>query len=388
LIHFYKSFLFLLLPSSSRMTNILFILLTLVTAGHAQEGSSEITSEVVIHKAAPVDCKVSPWGAWGSCSKSCCCGGRKISRREIINPGENGGKPCHPRLRLSKRASCNYHIPCEGACKCGLAKRRSKIVGGEVTEVNEYPWQVGIVYKNDNRVFCGGSLISNRWILSAAHCICSNHAKHYQVLLGEHDYESSSETTEVRMDIIQIIEHGSYSPRTKDYDFTLLKMRFRRGGKFNFAAYPHIRPICLPEDNSKDYNDFVATVTGWGDLFFDHGFGSNTLREVDVKVLTNNECKNNLGYFTEEITDQMLCAGEAGGNGGKDACQDDSGGPLVTSGTGDGVTPGQNYELIGVVSFGEECALADFPGVYARVTSVLSWIKTNGDVLGNTCPRT
>ena len=87
------------------------------------------------------------------------------------------------------------------------------------------------------------------------------------------------------------------------------------------------------------------------------------LREVDVEVISNSQCKNAYG---SSISARMLCAITAGGKGGKDACQGDSGGPLVSSGTGDGVTAGQNYDLVGVVSWGAGCADKDYPGVYAR----------------------
>jgi len=268
-----------------------------------------------------------------------------------------------------------------GDCKCGLAKRTTKIVGGQETGVNEYPWQVGLVDKGKTSVWCGASVISNQWILTAAHCTDGVKANKMQVLLGEHDYSTTSETTMVRMDISEKIEHGSYDKQTTDYDLSLLKMK----SAINFEDYPHIRPICLPSDTSEDYAGFTATVTGWGTLS-SGGSTSDQLREVDVNVLTNNECVDDYKYGSSQITDRMLCANVAGG--GKDACQGDSGGPLVTSGSGDGVTAGQNYELIGVVSWGIGCAHKKYPGVYARVTDQLSWITSNAAVSGNTCPRT
>merc|ERR1712106_627440 len=78
-------------------------------------------------------------------------------------------------------------------CQCGLAQRNTRIVGGEQTEVNEYPWQVGIVDKGSSSVWCGASLISNQWILTAAHCTYGKTASEIQTLLGEHDYESTTE---------------------------------------------------------------------------------------------------------------------------------------------------------------------------------------------------
>ena len=153
--------------------------------------------------------------------------------------------------------------------------------------MNEYPWQVGIVSKGSSSVWCGASLISNRWILTAAHCTRGESASGIQALLGEHDYKSTSETTMVRMAISQIKDHPDYDHSTTDIDFSLLKMK----KTVDFSAYPHIRPICLPVDASIDYSDFTATVTGWGTLS-SGGSTTNKLREVDVKVLSNSACKN------------------------------------------------------------------------------------------------
>ena len=132
--------------------------------------------------------------------------------------------------------------------------------------------QAGIVDKGSSRVWCGGSVISDRWILTAAHCTAGETASDIQVrcrglqrfmptqvLLGEHDYYSSSETLSIRRDISQIQQHPSYSSRTTDYDFSLLLLT----SVVNFASYPHIRPACLPAQGStQDYADYIATVTG------------------------------------------------------------------------------------------------------------------------------
>lgn len=279
-------------------------------------------------------------------------------------------------------AYCRFNVAAPD-CNCGLAKRSTRIVGGVLTEVNEYPWQVGIVTARSTSVWCGGSLISNSWVLTAAHCTKGESASGIEVLLGEHNYDDQSETNMVRMGISSIKNHPDYivNGRTPNYDFSLLKMK----NTISFSDYPHIRPICLPVDASNDYTGSVATVTGWGRQSSGAVTGSNILREVDVVVLSNSDCKNNYGYSSNRITSQMLCANVQGG--GKDSCQGDSGGPLVTAGSGDGVSVGGNYELIGVVSWGEGCAQANSPGVYARVTEQLEWIKETTKQGWTTCPR-
>merc|ERR1712212_1254604 len=146
-----------------------------------------------------------------------------------------------------------------------------------------------------------------------------------------------------RLAITEIINHPDYNSATVDNDFALLRMADR----INWAANPNIRPACLPEYTAGDYDQWMSTVTGWGTTS-SGGATSNILLEVDVQVISNSECN---GAYSGGITDNMLCAADASGNGGSDACQGDSGGPLVSCGADGncGTTPGQNYELIGVV---------------------------------------
>merc|ERR1719187_3146171 len=135
------------------------------------------------------------------------------------------------------------------------------------------------------------------------------------------------------------------------------------------------QPLCLPETKSDSYEGDMATVIGWGKLQHwhdDHPSSfPNELREVDVKIISNKQCNNQYG----SITDNMLCAAEENANGGKDSCQGDSGGPLFVERNGVEVNGEKQYEQVGVVSFGHKCALKEYPGVYARVTAQLDWIK-------------
>merc|ERR1719189_3378131 len=95
-----------------------------------------------------------------------------------------------------------------GDCKCGLAQRSTRIVGGVETEVNEWPWQAGMVWSGSSSVFCGATVISDEWILTASHCVDGTNPAEIQVLLGEHDYWDSDDP--VRMDISEIIMHAGY----------------------------------------------------------------------------------------------------------------------------------------------------------------------------------
>merc|ERR1719348_1914969 len=233
--------------------------------------------------------------------------------------------------------------PPSTGCQCGGANRVSKIVGGVETEENEYPWQVGLISSRlSSTPFCGGSLISSKEVLTAAHCTQSGVS---WVLLGEHDLTSSD--GEQRLQVCSVTDHPQYDGQVS-YDFSILTL-------CNEVAFRNdIQPACLPPSSAYAADDKEAVVSGWGTL----------------------SSASSTPYTPGQITQQMICAT----NPGKDSCQGDSGGPLVA------VEPEGYYTLIGVVSWGYGCAQANAPGVYARVTSVLPWINENTS--GNTCaPR-
>jgi len=259
-------------------------------------------------------------------------------------------------------------------CNCGLASRKKRIVGGKETEVSEYPWQIGMVHTGKSSVWCGGSVISDQWILTAAHCVPRATPNNIEVLLGEHDYKDKTETKEIRAKVTKIISHPKYNDQTMDMDFALLKLE----KKIDFSANSHIRPICLPDNVNELYTNAESIVTGWGTTS-SGGSASSTLQEVMVKVISNSDCNKD---YSGKINSNMICAKRSG----KDACQGDSGGPLVSS-KGDGVTAGQNYEQVGVVSWGYGCAHAKYPGVYARTTTQLDWIRQETSSSWTTCPR-
>merc|ERR1712013_235083 len=198
-------------------------------------------------------------------------------------PGGSGATPLPP-------TGGNGTGGASGDCKCGLAERRTRIVGGVETEVNEWPWQAGMVWSGSSSVFCGATVISDEWILTASHCVDGTNPAEIQVLLGEHDYWDSGESSMTRMDISEIIMHGDYDSNTVDQDFALLKM----ARKLDWSANENIRPACLPSAGAGDYDQWMSTVTGWGTTS-SGGSTSNVLLEVDVKVISNSECNGAYG---------------------------------------------------------------------------------------------
>ena len=172
-----------------------------------------------------------------------------------------------------------------GSCKCGVAQRATRIVGGTETEVNEYPWQVGLVQTGGRTPWCGGSLISDRHVLTAAHCTEFRTASDIQVLLGEHDTTDS--VADIRS-ISAINDHPSYDSGSLEYDYSILTL----SDPVTFSRT--MAPVCLPADVSSLYTGEVATVTGWGTTS-SGGALAPRLREVDVTVTSNAQCSNSYG---------------------------------------------------------------------------------------------
>ena len=237
---------------------------------------------------------------------------------------------------------------------CGVANRVTRIVGGQETEVNEYPWQVGLANTGSNWPWCGGTVINKQWVMTAAHCTSGKSPSSIQVLLRKHNLHSDS--NQIRADVVQIVNHPSYNSGTQlSHDFSLLKL----SSPLDFTDN-RVAPACLPSGG--DFVDVPAIVSGWGTTS-SGGSQPNALRDVTVETMSNAECKGDYGQ--SKIDASMICADVDAG--GKDSCQGDSGGPLVTD-------VGGRYNLIGVVSWGYGCAVQGRPGVYSRITYVSDWI--------------
>ncbi|XP_068218501.1 trypsin-1-like [Palaemon carinicauda] len=257
--------------------------------------------------------------------------------------------------------------PSSSSCQCGVVNRNAKIVGGTMTEMNEYPWQAALTSTSSSHPYCGASIISSEWILTASHCVDGTKPENLKVVVGEHDWTQAD--GETSLSVQEIHMHGLFNRFTLDYDVALLHL----SEKINFPSDNTVAPICLPPADLL-YETNIATVTGWGTLS-SGGDQPNVLYEVEVPTMPNDVCNSLIGG----ITDRMICAGED--NGGKDSCQGDSGGPMVTDNAS-----GDFMELIGVVSWGYGCAEPNKPGVYARVNEFLTWIESYTAGATGECP--
>ncbi|XP_078131867.1 serine protease 27-like [Sander vitreus] len=238
---------------------------------------------------------------------------------------------------------------------CGQAVLNTRIVGGEDAPPGSWPWQASL--QADGSHFCGGSLINNQWVLTAAHCVRETDLGTV-VYLGLQSLPGPN-LNAVSRHVSMIIRHPSYGSVTKvntdDNDICLLKL----SAPVNFTDY--IQPICLASGNSTFNTGVESWVTGFG--ITDNGTLADNLQEVMVPIVGNNQCRCTYG----DLTGNMMCAGVPAG--GKDSCQGDSGGPLV-------IKKGSTWIQSGIVSFGRGCGLPNIPGVYTRVSQYQEWIRS------------
>ncbi|CAN0223869.1 unnamed protein product, partial [Lampetra planeri] len=246
-------------------------------------------------------------------------------------------------------------------CTCPLHLPLNRIVGGTEARPGAWPWQA-ILYYN-GKFQCGGSLLSNRWVVSAAHCFgASSQAGSWTVYLGLHSRSDLNSSTVVARNVSRVIVHERYNTTSHDYDVALMEL----SDSVSFTDY--VQPVCLPARFQRfPYPGKSCFISGWGTLSYG-GDLPNILQEAAVAIMSHCVLPGAGAYSADQITNRMLCAGYPEGQ--IDTCKGDSGGPMVCQDSNG------RWFLSGITSWGDACARANKPGVYGRVTKFLQWIRS------------
>ncbi|XP_066575393.1 chymotrypsin-like protease CTRL-1 [Amia ocellicauda] len=224
----------------------------------------------------------------------------------------------------------------------------NKIVNGENAVPGSWPWQVSL-QDSTGFHFCGGSLINQYWVVTAAHCGVT--AGRHRVILGEYDRSSNAEQIQVKA-IAKAISHPYYNTNNFNNDITLLKLSTPA------QLTTRVQPVCLA--NTSPAAGTRCVTTGWGRT----GITSSPprLQQVALPLMTPAAC---MQYWGNKISDVMICAGASGAS----SCQGDSGGPLVCE-------RGGVWYQVGIVSWGTSNCNIRAPAVYSRVSALLPWVNS------------
>ncbi|XP_026494208.2 CLIP domain-containing serine protease HP8-like [Vanessa tameamea] len=292
-------------------------------------------------------------------------------------------RPKKPETKLDELTTKipeTYTDPFPDRKVCGQEKATDKIVGGTIADLDEFPWIARISYSSDmeNKLIfaCSASLITDRYLVTAAHCVQSGKPLiPVSVRLGEWDEQTEKDCNDddcndsppVDIKISKIISHPNFSKDNVTHDDIAL-IQLEKPVKFtNF-----IQPVCLPTTEYIMMQDYVHEssywVAGWGLTEF--GSTSPIKRKVKLEAVPSNTCKGILKNFPETSFPKLICAG---GRQGMDSCKGDSGGPLVREVM-------ENYQnnwyLFGITSVGAtKCGTEGIPGVYTRVSRYMDWIR-------------
>nr|CAD7195777.1 unnamed protein product [Timema douglasi] len=223
-----------------------------------------------------------------------------------------------------------------------------KIIGGSVAAITNFPYQLSL--QDWNAHICGAAIISESWAVTAAHCFLN---------LPVPKVRSGTATRGVGgtvHNVANYIIHENFNQNNFDNDIALLQV----DTPFQFSD--SVQPISLPAQGEATPVGTQAVVSGWGVTVNGGTEYSSDLLYITVNIYSDSDCNDKYyadygGLFVGDF-----CAGHA--EGGIDACQGDSGGPLAAGG-----------KLVGIVSWGDQCALPDRPGVYTRVSYYRDWIK-------------
>lgn len=312
------------------------------------------------HKAFAV-CRCVTWPVHQADNEGRChwrIGNKIIDKPEFANDYmENfycSKRESHPIKEASAVAHPAYRIPPNLVCKQGDG---SRIVGGVEAIPHSWPWIINMQF---GAFVCAGTIVDDQTVVTAAHCCDGYHRRpHYiQGTIGDHNWmEPEFGEQKFRANAVHI--HPDYSRRTIANDICVVKFP-----SFGLARRPTAAHACLPPTGYTPPHGTRCWTAGWG--IMSNGRAADVLQEVDLKVISDEECEKtkNSGYL---VKGAMMCVGWL--EGGKDGCQGDSGGPLICQ-DGD-----KQPVLTGVTSWGFGCGTKNSPGVWTKVSSYTNWIS-------------
>ncbi|XP_050293674.1 melanization protease 1-like [Anthonomus grandis grandis] len=312
-------------------------------------------------------------GSQDGAVKVCCPQGPIVlNQLQTINRNEPPDVSNHPNLDL---------LP--GFQECGAIDNKHRIVNGKDAGLREFPWMALLQYRTRRGLGfnCGGTIINDRYILTAAHCITQlKNSQLLQVRVGEYDLRNDTDcVTENNtlkcnppiqdLRIEEVIPHPEFNTGDSfSNDIGLLRVNRIRLNREN------VQPICLPlgKKRNKIYNKVL--VAGWGVVDTSTGRTSDVLQFVSLPVADRATCNATYRNHNIGLTYKQICAGATTDN--KDSCPGDSGGPMMGADVNDDFSA--IYIQQGIVSFGPRfCGLPGYPGVYTLVAHYMDWILDN-----------
>ncbi|EJL6538831.1 TPA: trypsin-like serine protease [Vibrio cholerae] len=233
----------------------------------------------------------------------------------------------------------------------------SRIIGGEPAPAGEWPYMVALTTRDKSFVWCGGSLLNERYVLTAAHCVDKKDPSTMDVIVGAYDMDNISAAERIR--VKQIYVHQDYAYASGGNDIALLELE-------SAPRLTQFTSIATAADFNRINNGDLLTVIGFGTRKEENSVKSDAptkLHQVDVPFVQIEECRTKGGNYARQ-GDGVFCAGTAG----KDSCSGDSGGPIFFR-TNHGLTQ------MGVVSWGDGCGQPNKPGVYTKLSAFNNWIN-------------
>ncbi|XP_039274585.2 A disintegrin and metalloproteinase with thrombospondin motifs gon-1-like isoform X2 [Styela clava] len=295
-------------------------------------------------------------GTWGPWQKPSDCNPvhrtetdtAKITRRFCNSTDINDGK----------------ELFCDGVFKLAVKceENLSGVVRGFLAAEKSWPWQV-FIELDDGADQCGGSLISDTWILTAAHCFNRGRKKATRIAYSSRN-KTAPEPFAVNTKPEKVICHEDFNSRDLSNDICLIKIPWQEN-----MGYAKPIPYAM-ETNASLSNGTECGVAGWG--YDEHGNLPELLRQAGVKIIDRKQCVEWYKKSGTKIPANTICAGHIGG--GADTCGGDSGGPFVC------MSDNSTRFLYGITSFGPvQCGSKQSPGIYTKVGNFLPWIKKTID---------